>query len=384
MSELTALFEAHKAVTPRFKVVQVRGEGGGSKAVKNEHLGEAATEELKTRRKKTNKEPDPREGRTVFVGNIPITCTKKQIKQLFRQYGCVETVRVRSMQVESGTLPAVVAKRMHKQLAGSSFNAYVVFSSGADAEKALALDGTLMEGRHVRVDLAGRSQVHAQQRSVFVGNLPFTADEEVLREAFSDCGEVEAVRIVRDAKTGAGKGFGFVIFKEQSGVLFALKQNNRLELEGRLLRVFKSRDVPRTKARQHRQKKRAGPKSVKAGRKTRDPKPQRTVRETRDSKPQRTVTKTRDPKPQRTVRETRVPKPQRTVRETRVPKPRRARMEGSSEPRCAKPRHQSGVRKEDVRKEDGICKGAKDAAKFKRKKLYKETGGKRQLKKTNQ
>ena len=28
-----------------------------------------------------------------------------------------------------------------------------------------------------------------------------------------DCGEIEAVRIVRDSKTGAGKGFGFILFK---------------------------------------------------------------------------------------------------------------------------------------------------------------------------
>ena len=54
------------------------------------------------KRKKEKKEPDPREGRTVFVGNLPTTCTKKQIKRVFRQYGHVETVRIRSMQVAEG------------------------------------------------------------------------------------------------------------------------------------------------------------------------------------------------------------------------------------------------------------------------------------------
>jgi len=335
MSELAALFEAHKAVTPRFKVVQAsRGDGGGSKAVRSEHSGEAAADEFKRRRKKTKREPDPREGRTVFVGNIPITCTKKQIKQLFRQYGCVETVRARSLQVTSSTLPAMVARRMHKQLAGTSFNAYIVFSSGEDAEKALALDGTLMEGRHIRVDLAGQSKMHAQQRSVFVGNLPFTADEEALREAFGYCGEVEAVRIVRDVKTGAGKGFGFVIFRERSGVVFALKQNNRVELEGRKLRVFKSRDVPRTKAKQCRQLKFEGLKSVKAGSVgKRHPKPQRRAR--------MKVRKTRDPKAQR--------------------------MEGSSELRPAKPRPQSDVRKEGRKSKGGGAKAIKQ-----KRRLHKE------------
>ena len=35
----------------------------------------------------------------------------------------------------------------------------------------------------------------------------------MLRQFFVDCGEVEAVRIIRDSKTGAGKGFGFILFK---------------------------------------------------------------------------------------------------------------------------------------------------------------------------
>ena len=38
-------------------------------------------------------------------------------------------------------------------------------------------------------------------------------EEELLRQTFVDCGDIEAVRIVRDSKTGAGKGFGFILFK---------------------------------------------------------------------------------------------------------------------------------------------------------------------------
>ena len=38
-------------------------------------------------------------------------------------------------------------------------------------------------------------------------------EEEPLRQVFNDCGEIEAVRIVRDSKTGLGKGFGFILFE---------------------------------------------------------------------------------------------------------------------------------------------------------------------------
>ena len=284
MSDLAALFEGYKAVTPQFKVVPVsRGEKGRGETVKREDEGretslkrkrrderdETGSSEAK-RRKRKKKEPDPREGRTVFVGNLPTTCTKKQLRQMFRQYGHVETLRIRSMQVAEGSLPVKVAKRTHKQIGGRNFNAYIVFSSEEDAEEAIALNGTLVEGRHIRVDLAGRSREHSHQRSVFVGNLPFSADEEALRVVFSGCGEVEGVRIVRDTKTGAGKGFGFVTFREKSGVVFALKRSNKVELEGRKLRVFKSREISSTEVRkktEQRQPKFQGLQSAKPQRK---------------------------------------------------------------------------------------------------------------------
>ena len=234
---LSALFAAHKPVKPQFKVVQASTESG-KKLSGNETAGAGK-----------KREPDPREGRTVFVGNIPTTCSRKQIKQLFRQYGTVETIRFRSMTVEAGKLPPHAARKAHKQIGGSNLNAYVVLDSAENAEQSLEMNGTVLDGRHLRVDLAGASKEHEHKRCVFVGNLPFSADEEGLRELFGDCGEVEAVRVVRDSKTGVGKGFGFVTFREQSGVLFALKQNKKLELEGRAVRVFKSKDVqpPRKK-----------------------------------------------------------------------------------------------------------------------------------------
>jgi nucleolar protein 12 len=47
---------------------------------------------------------------------------------------------------------------------------------------------------------------------VFVGNLAFEASEEELRKHVESLGvRVESVRIVRDAKTNLGKGFGYVL-----------------------------------------------------------------------------------------------------------------------------------------------------------------------------
>jgi len=43
--------------------------------------------------------------------------------------------------------------------------------------------------------------------------LTVDTEEEPLRQVFNDCGEIKAVRIVRDSKTGLGKGFGFILFE---------------------------------------------------------------------------------------------------------------------------------------------------------------------------
>lgn len=57
-----------------------------------------------------------------------------------------------------------------------------------------------------------------------------------MREAFEDCGEILNVRIVRDRKTGIGKGFGYVLFNDKSSVELALKLDGT-DCQGRKMRV---------------------------------------------------------------------------------------------------------------------------------------------------
>ena len=53
-----------------------------------------------------------------------------------------------------------------------------------------------------------------------------------------------SVRVVRDKTTGIGKGFAYVLFTDTSGVLFACQQSGNIELDGRKLRVFQSKNRP--------------------------------------------------------------------------------------------------------------------------------------------
>lgn len=86
--------------------------------------------------------------------------------------------------------------------------------------------------------VGGTQPEYDRKRSIFVGNMPFDAQEQPLREHFASCGAIEGVRIVRDPYENMGKGFGYVLFKQRVAVERALKLHES-EFRGRKLRVFR-------------------------------------------------------------------------------------------------------------------------------------------------
>eukprot|EP00966_Prymnesium_polylepis_P064714 1501250-Prymnesium_polylepis.1 len=54
----------------------------------------------------------------------------------------------------------------------------------------------------------------AEGRKIFVGGLPFEADEGMIREDFGKFGEVEDIYLPTDKETGKPRGFGFVTYKD--------------------------------------------------------------------------------------------------------------------------------------------------------------------------
>ena len=72
-----------------------------------------------------------------------------------------------------------------------------------------------------------------------MGNLPLDVAENAIRGFFSECGDVRAIRLIRDSRTGVGKGFGFVSFASRDGVVLALEKNGD-SFEGREIRVMKA------------------------------------------------------------------------------------------------------------------------------------------------
>lgn len=74
-------------------------------------------------------------------------------------------------------------------------------------------------------------------KKLYVGNLPFSATEDSLKDAFSQFGTVESATIITDRDTGRSKGFGFLELATQQEAASAIAKMNGSEMDGRSLKV---------------------------------------------------------------------------------------------------------------------------------------------------
>jgi len=73
--------------------------------------------------------------------------------------------------------------------------------------------------------------------SIFVGNVPYDAQEDELRELFAKVGNVTSVRVVCDKDTKQPKGYAFCDFSDTGAVQAAIEKLNNVEYNGRKLRI---------------------------------------------------------------------------------------------------------------------------------------------------
>lgn len=237
--------------------------------------------------------------RTVFLGNVASkaitshSAKKTLLKHLESFLSTLpessgphklESIRFRSTAFASrGKIPkrASFARREVMDETTPSTNAYAIYNTVQAARKApSALNGTVVLDRHLRVDNIAHPAPTDNKRCIFVGNLDFvdqTTDpeeeekrkkkntapadvEEGLWRTFnaetgktkadptttkSTRGNVESVRVVRDAATRVGKGFAYVQFRDQNCVEEALLLDGKKfpPLLPRKLRVMRAKRV---------------------------------------------------------------------------------------------------------------------------------------------
>jgi RNA recognition motif-containing protein len=80
--------------------------------------------------------------------------------------------------------------------------------------------------------------------NIYIGNLPFTATADEIRDLFSTYGTVASVNLITDRETGQPRGFGFVEMSNAQETSAAIVGLHGVNLHGRALTVNAAR--PRT------------------------------------------------------------------------------------------------------------------------------------------
>ncbi|KAJ5428443.1 Nucleotide-binding alpha-beta plait [Penicillium cf. griseofulvum] len=191
---------------------------------------------------KKSKTEDVPEGAVanLFIGNLSWNVDEEWLQREFAEFGELNGVRI-------------VTDRETGRSRGFG---YVEYTNAADAVKAMeAKKGTDLDGRTINLDYAAprqanppadRSQDRArsygdstspESDTLFVGNLPFSATEDALHEAFGAHGSVLGIRLPTEQETGRPKGFGYVQFSSIDEAKTAHAALNGHELEGRAIRL---------------------------------------------------------------------------------------------------------------------------------------------------
>ena len=117
-----------------------------------------------------------------------------------------------------------------------SLKVEVIFAAG------LAMAGFVVPLFLNRAPATALEQATSQETcTLYVGNLPYRANEIAVRELFAEQGQVLSVRLMKDKATGKRRGFGFVEMPVADAAK-AIAALNDKEYQQRTLKVREAND----------------------------------------------------------------------------------------------------------------------------------------------
>ncbi|MGN4934047.1 splicing factor, CC1-like family [Aeromonas rivipollensis] len=117
-----------------------------------------------------------------------------------------------------------------------SLKVEVIFAAG------LAIGGFVVPLFLNRAPATALEQATSQETcTLYVGNLPYRANEIAVRELFTEQGQVLSVRLMKDKATGKRRGFGFVEMPVADAAK-AIAALNDKEYQQRTLKVREAND----------------------------------------------------------------------------------------------------------------------------------------------
>jgi len=80
-------------------------------------------------------------------------------------------------------------------------------------------------------------------KRIYVGGLPFSANDEQLSAVFAAHGSVTSAKVITDKFSGQSRGFGFVEMSNDAEAMTAIEKLNGSDMEGRKLTVNEARPM---------------------------------------------------------------------------------------------------------------------------------------------
>jgi len=80
-------------------------------------------------------------------------------------------------------------------------------------------------------------------KRIYVGGLPFSANDEQLSAVFAAHGSVTSAKVITDKFSGQSRGFGFVEMANDAEAMAAIEKLNGSDMEGRKLTVNEARPM---------------------------------------------------------------------------------------------------------------------------------------------
>ncbi|MCP4325297.1 MAG: RNA-binding protein [Psychromonas sp.] len=134
-------------------------------------------------------------------------------------------------------------------VAGLAFSADIAFAIGA------IVTGLVIQfiktGKSSSSTSSSASEGDFVTTTLYVGNLPYRANEMAIRTLFAEQGKVLSVRLMKDKHTGKRRGFGFVEMPEKDAEK-AINALNEKEFQDRSLKVREANErAPRVEPQQN-------------------------------------------------------------------------------------------------------------------------------------
>ena len=161
---------------------------------------------------------NPPELHSVFIGNLEVTVSKKDVLEFVEKIAPADGIRIlMPAQNESGKKRAV---------------AFVDFSSASVASNIVKqLNGKIFQGKNLQVKLAKERKMAPKEKVetsiVFVRNLAYSTTEESIRNLFSKFGKIVSIRLPIFEDSKKHRGFCFVEFSNDSSAKRALEMDRK-------------------------------------------------------------------------------------------------------------------------------------------------------------